>query len=161
MTEISEMQSSQNSKKMLPVLVVGGLLALGYVLFSLINNSQLQIYWERIKQTNFSSPLNKPKIKQNETVKDNQDGTVATSYQLEADQDNQTPFELLQSSAEVEYDQYDFGVFVTSINGQTSTNDYYWAVYINGEYANEASDKIILKAGDLVEWRWEKMKAFE
>jgi hypothetical protein len=83
---------------------------------------------------------------------------AVTGYILIATEEGQTPFSLLLASEDVEYDQYDFGVFVTSINGQQSNSDYYWALYINEEYAQSASDQIELEKGDQVEWRWEEIQ---
>jgi hypothetical protein len=51
---------------------------------------------------------------------------------------------------------YDFGMFVESINGKISGADMAWIYYVNGKSGNIASDKYMLKAGDKVEWKYEK-----
>lgn len=82
------------------------------------------------------------------------------SYVLTATKDNQTALTLLQETQNVELAQYEFGSLVKSIAGLKSNDAYYWAFYVNGEYAQQAADKTLLKAGDQVEFKYEKIEAF-
>lgn len=82
------------------------------------------------------------------------------SYVLTATKDNQTALALLQETQDVELAQYDFGSLVKSIAGLESNDDYYWAFYVNNEYAQQAADKTSLKVGDQVEFKYEKIEAF-
>jgi len=81
------------------------------------------------------------------------------SYKFTAEKNEQTAFELLQKNAEVEYDEYDFGIMIQAINQLASNNDYYWALYVNGEYAQQGAKQTVLKQGDEVEFRYEKIRA--
>ncbi|KUK79609.1 MAG: Uncharacterized protein XD95_0266 [Microgenomates bacterium 39_7] len=154
MTELSESQSEGKKKKFSPALIIGGLLALGYLFFSISNSPEFVSQLTHVKQ-NFS-------LEQSFAPRENSDAVneseLITSYLFEADRAGQTPLELISEDNDVEFDKYDFGVFVTDINGQQSNNEYYWAVYINGKYAQQSSDQIELQVGDLVEWRWEKIE---
>lgn len=159
MSELSEIQPENKSKKLLPLFIVIGLVAIAFLFLSLSKESHLFSRLLISKDVLFSRPTfetNNGSAKESST-----NGTESSIFHFEATQDGQTPFSLLNEKAEIKYDQYDFGVFVTSINGKASTNEYYWALYVNGEYAQEASDKIILNAGDQVEWKFEELKAFE
>jgi len=48
------------------------------------------------------------------------------------------------------------GAFVESINGRKNSNDLYWILYVNGESAGTGASQTIVKAGDNIEWRYEK-----
>lgn len=80
----------------------------------------------------------------------------AVTYQATAEGEN--AFELLKENADVEFEQYDFGVFVSSINGVSGNNEYFWSLYVNGEQSMTGADQTILNEGDLVEWRYEKVQ---
>ncbi len=74
--------------------------------------------------------------------------TTATTFTFTATQ-NQTALELLEAHTEVTYESYgDAGVFITSIGGKEGTDDYYWALYLNDEYATKGADQLELSAGD-------------
>jgi hypothetical protein len=73
-----------------------------------------------------------------------------------------TAFDLLKEGAvELNLDltvkSYDIGVFIEAI-GQKKNGDggKYWMYYVNGELAPVAADKKELKAGDKVEFKFEK-----
>ena len=76
----------------------------------------------------------------------------------EVEEDGQNAFELLNSTAEIEYKEYDFGVFVESINGIPSDDQYFWALYVNDAQATTGADQTILQSGDRVEWRYEEIQ---
>ncbi len=77
--------------------------------------------------------------------------------ELTATKSGQTPFSLLMDNHEVEYDQYDSGVFVTAIDDVKANESYYWAVHVNDQYAQEAADQIKLQSGDQVKWVYEQV----
>jgi hypothetical protein len=56
----------------------------------------------------------------------------------------------------VEKKQYDFGVFVEKIGDYGNTKEKAWIYYVNGVSGDVAADKKVIKAGDVVEWRYEK-----
>lgn len=159
MSELSEIQPENKNKKFLPLFIVIGLAAIAFLFISLSKDSHLFSRLLISKDVLFSRPTfetNNGSLPESST--DDSDNLVL-SYK--AEKDGQTPFLLLNENAKVEYDQYEFGAFITSINGKASTSEFYWALYVNDEYAQEASDKIVLKVGDQVEWKWEEVKAFE
>lgn len=83
-----------------------------------------------------------------------------STYIYQAESAGQTPFSLLNQNETVEYTQYEMGVFINSINGLAASEDSYWALYVNGEYAQQAADQIELKAGDEVKWVYQSMDQF-
>jgi len=80
-----------------------------------------------------------------------------TSIELEAETSDQSAFELLRTKANVAYKEYDFGVYIESINGLAGDDNHYWALYVNGEYAQAGADQTILSQGDRIEFRYEKI----
>lgn len=72
-----------------------------------------------------------------------------------------TVFDALSQVAEknhivIKTKQYDFGVFIESINGKESGKDYAWLYFVNGKAGDVAADKKMVKTGDTVEWRYMK-----
>lgn len=52
--------------------------------------------------------------------------------------------------------QYDFGVFVESIDGvYNGSGDRYWQYWVNDKLGEVAADKKDVKTGDKVEWKFE------
>lgn len=80
-----------------------------------------------------------------EYYKDDSETSQAFSILEEALEENNIPFEV---------ENYDFGVFVKSINGLESTNEKAWIYFVNGESGQVAADKMDLEKGDLVEWKY-------
>lgn len=79
------------------------------------------------------------------------------AFEFGATEDDTNAFDLLKESAEVTYDEYDFGVMVTSINGMAVDDDHYWALYVNDEYAMQGADQTVLATGDTMRWVYEKI----
>ena len=73
-----------------------------------------------------------------------------------------TAFSLLKEKTEelgcsFETKTYDIGIFIESIaSKKNGDNGKYWLYYVNGEMPQVSSDKKELKAGDGVEFRFEK-----
>lgn len=65
----------------------------------------------------------------------------------------------VKNNIEIEYNNnYDFGVFIESIGGVANGDEgKYWQYYVNGTLGEVAADKKVLKEGDGVEWRFEKV----
>lgn len=59
-----------------------------------------------------------------------------------------------ENNIEIETQQYDFGVFVESIDGYENTGERAWIYFVNSESGSVAADKHELSPGDLVEWRY-------
>jgi len=61
-----------------------------------------------------------------------------------------TVFDVLNSTANITYTQYPFGVFIESINGVANNADnrgYYWQYWVNGHLAPVSADHYILSDG--------------
>ncbi len=72
-----------------------------------------------------------------------------------------TAFEALEKVAEkqnfkIEVQEYDFGILVQSINGLKNTPEKAWFYYVNNQMADKSADKLELKDGDQVFWKYEK-----
>jgi hypothetical protein len=80
-----------------------------------------------------------------------------TIISLEALTDGQTAFELLGSQATVAFKQYDFGVFIESINGLAGDEKHFWALYIDDEQSQVGADQLVLQKGDRIEFRYEEI----
>ncbi|MFZ5376199.1 MAG: DUF4430 domain-containing protein [Patescibacteria group bacterium] len=81
------------------------------------------------------------------------------TYTMTATKDGQTAYELLSSSTKVESKKYDFGVFIESINGLKGDDKNFWAFKVNGEMAQQAVDKTVLKTGDVVSFEYTPIEA--
>ena len=87
------------------------------------------------------------------------------SYKAVLATGKETVFDMLKSLSgeknfglEYKYKYPQFGVFIESIAGiKNGTNGKYWQYYINDKLGEVAADKKQLKAGDKVEWRFEKV----
>lgn len=55
---------------------------------------------------------------------------------------------------EVKTKQYDFGVFVESINGLESGNEKAWIYFVNGKSGTIAADKQEVIDSDIIEWKY-------
>lgn len=75
-------------------------------------------------------------------------------------QDDKNAFELLLENANenVQYKQYDYGVFIESIRGVKPESNQFWKLYINGQESPVGADKLQTKAGDIIEWKLEEIK---
>ena len=60
-------------------------------------------------------------------------------------QNGSTVFDVLNSSASVEYKDYgSLGKLISSIDGNKQNETYYWTYYVDGKFAEVASDKYVL-----------------
>ena len=79
--------------------------------------------------------------------------------QVTLEEGTYTAFSALVAAVEtMEYElqtqQYDFGVFVQSINGYESTAEQAWVYSVNGESGMVAADQMQLNPGDTVTWKY-------
>lgn len=129
-----------------------GLIALGLIA-SLLVISQIGV---------FTGNSNKDSLPIDQAMTEKTDGEAmeaspepVVAFEFGAIEDDTIAFDLLRESAEVVYDEYDFGVMVTSINGMAVDDDHYWALYVNGEYASAGADQTVLATGDTMRWVYE------
>ena len=71
-------------------------------------------------------------------------------------QDGRTVLDLLLASHQVETQESDLGVLVTTIDGTGGDPDTFWLYYVDGEQAPMAADKYVTKNGQAIEWRYER-----
>ena len=69
-----------------------------------------------------------------------------------------TVLELLKTGHKVTEETAEYGNYITSIDGIASTNQYYWAFYINGAPALARAEATTTKESDTIEWKYEKIK---
>lgn len=86
------------------------------------------------------------------------DNTAPIDYS-EDFREGATAFSILSDAGQsklikLETKQYDFGVFVESINGFKSASKKSWIYFVNGKSGNIAADKYVLMPGDKVEWKY-------
>lgn len=141
-------------KNVKTLLIVIGSLFVAFVIgwFSLFNIIQPPNAPEETKQEDTI-------LFQTELKIDYGNGNV-TSYQVNIP-NPYSAFDSLKTVAEdnditMETQQYDFGIFVKSIDGHESTAEMSWIYFVNGESGQVAADQHILNAGDVVEWRYIK-----
>ncbi len=67
---------------------------------------------------------------------------------------NSTVFDAVNQTYSVEYTEYDFGYFVTSIDGLAQNETYSWLYYVNNESATTAVNNYVLDSGDNVTFRY-------
>lgn len=65
---------------------------------------------------------------------------------------------LLENNVSMEYDEYSFGVLITSIEELTPQKNEYIALYVNNEYSNAGISDIILEEGTKINFRIEKLE---
>jgi hypothetical protein len=85
-------------------------------------------------------------------------GTSTYNYEFEGDTSafEATKAVLDRENIPYETKQYDFGVFVQSINEYESSENNAWIYFVNGESANVGVDAYILSNGDSIEWQYIK-----
>lgn len=71
--------------------------------------------------------------------------------------DGKNAFELLKARTSLQSKQYDFGVFVESINGVKPDDKHFWKLYINGQASQVGADQLVTKRGDILEWVLEEI----
>ncbi|OGE98557.1 MAG: hypothetical protein A3J05_04250 [Candidatus Doudnabacteria bacterium RIFCSPLOWO2_02_FULL_48_13] len=84
---------------------------------------------------------------------------IQTDYVRYVGKDGQNALILLKDTLNnnIVVKEYDFGVFVESIGGNKPDANHFWKLYYNGKEAQVASDKLVTKKGDVLEWVVEKI----
>jgi hypothetical protein len=118
--------------------------------FGIVGNTKIQ-------ETSVSSPTQAATQKLELSIVFD-DGRVV-DYSKEESNNQETAFSILKEAADanslnLDTQQYDFGVFVKSINGKVSSADKSWIYFVNGKSGQVAADKYELKPADKVEWRY-------
>jgi len=80
------------------------------------------------------------------------------NFTLFAQKDGQTAFDLAKASLQLNYKKYDFGVFITGINGIEADKKHFWAFYVNNKIAQKGVSQTTLKKGDKIEFKYEAIK---
>ncbi len=140
-------------KKLLVVIPIVGLLAVGISYFVFVNKQAD----ETIKES-FSQEVVEEKKEETVSLTLDFGDEDTTSYTIPFTQ-NSTAFGVLKETSEkenipLETQQYDFGVFVESINGFEGSAEMAWIYFVNGESGQVAADQYELSPGDVVEWKY-------
>lgn len=77
------------------------------------------------------------------------------TYSFTADSNEVNAFDLLSSQVEVNYQEYDFGIFVDGLDGLMADKEHFWAFYVNGEFATKGVKQTTLQKGDLMEFKYQ------
>ena len=119
----------------------------------------------------FSNTFGQPKIEENNIIQEavKKEAVLVIDYgegspnsfdvQFE---EGATAFDLLKNKAEesnivLETKSYDIGVMIEKINDKKNGQDEkYWLYYVNGETPMVSADKLEIKAGDKIEFKFEK-----
>ena len=101
-----------------------------------------------------------PQMENNATLKIDYGEENISSYSYDFSGDK-TAYDSLKETLDknqipMEITNYDFGIFVKSINGNESTAEMAWIYFINGVSGNVAADQTKIKSGDIIEWRYIK-----
>lgn len=113
------------------------------------NSAQIE---EQIDEQNLETTI---EVEQAVTVEDN---AQATTIVVVADQEGKTVFELLNEQYDIEYTEYDFGVFIESIEGVAGDQGHFWSLYVNDELSPTGADQTTVSPDDMVEFRYEEIK---
>lgn len=62
-------------------------------------------------------------------------------------------FSLTNERATIEYEEYSFGNFITSINGVTAPSGSFWQLSLNGSGAAVGASDLQLEVGDIITWQ--------
>jgi len=127
-------------KQKLPVLLAIVIGLIGVAIFFSKNTSMQQLPAQVMEAT--ASPSASPAV---------------VSLSFTAIVDGQTAFDLLKESAQIEYQEFDFGVMVSEINGVATDDKHYWGLYVNDEYATAGASETVLKSGDTMKWIYEEI----
>lgn len=134
----------------------------GVVLLGFLSISQ---YIPKYYSTNNDSAIDEnltqieeTKIQDTLTDEQPEDNQIVESVSYEVQLDDSNAFELLKENAEIEYKEYDFGVFVESINGTAGDDKHFWALYVNDEQSMTGADQTTVNTGDVLEWKYEEIK---
>jgi len=86
-------------------------------------------------------------------------GKQKAVYELTATRSGEMALDLLQSQAEVATKDYGAaGKFITSVNNLEGNNEYYWAFYLNGKYAEKGAGQTTLNKGDIIKFVYEAVQ---
>ncbi|MBN1331707.1 DUF4430 domain-containing protein [Candidatus Dojkabacteria bacterium] len=136
----------QNARKLAPLaaalVIIAALIGLGYYLISNSDSDTNDVQEEQQEQQSdianvFTVPV---------------EITDTATYQASV-QEGQSAFDALNnltanSDFTFEYDEYDFGVMISSIGGVTPASNQFWKFQINGEDAPVGVSDYELKEGD-------------
>jgi hypothetical protein len=68
-------------------------------------------------------------------------------------EDGRNALELLRANHQVTVKSYDFGDFVTSINGITPASNQFWSMYINDQMSQVGASEYETKSSDIIRWQ--------
>lgn len=82
---------------------------------------------------------------------DKPNSTVSDQINIDV---NSTAFDAVNQTYPIKYTEYDFGYFVTSIDGLAQNDTYSWLYSVNNESVTKAVNNYVLDNGDNVTFRY-------
>lgn len=83
-------------------------------------------------------------------------GKKQANYEFTASESGVIALDLLDAETEIVTEDFgNAGKYVTSINGLAGNKDYYWAFYVNNEYAEQGAGQTQLRKGDTIKFVYE------
>lgn len=134
------------------------LLIIGLLIASLL----IFLIWSSPKNesvaTSSPTPLSQ-QVNESEVIITEIDFGGSSPVEITLEESEHTAFSALQKAAEImNYDlvteQFDFGIFVKSVNGYESDTQKAWLYFVNGQSGDIAADQKQLQPGDTVSWRY-------
>lgn len=87
-------------------------------------------------------------------------GKKQANYEFTASESGVIALDLLDAETEIVTEDFgNAGKYVTSINGLAGNKDYYWAFYVNNEYAEQGAGQTKLDKGDTIKFVYEAVTA--
>jgi len=66
----------------------------------------------------------------------------------------------MQANSELETQEFDFGVMISGIGGVSAGENEYWALYVNGAYAEKGIADYSIEENMEIAWKLESFEAF-
>ena len=129
------------------LLLITATLAIGYFTFNRYKSPKIQESEVLLVEEEVLEPITLTvDFGDGETITESIEG-VSTAYELLEEVAKRKDFE-------IEVENYDFGVLVTSINGYEGALERAWIYFVNGETGEVAADQAEVSPGDTVEWKF-------
>ncbi len=152
----------RNSAKILSIVIgiIGGLVVIVLILASLFPDLNLPTLQSLLSNENYelSSPEQIENAAELTQESSKPIADEAKIISLTASEDNTKAWDLLINNHQIIYQEYDFGIFLEGIDGLKGNQQYFWAIYVNGEKSEVGIADIVLNQGDIIEFKYEAIE---
>lgn len=109
-------------------------------------------------QTQFKQDFFSAETVQIELLAYNSENELILNQTVQA-QIGKNAFQILQENTPIEYQDFSFGKFITSIHGlKADSSKEYWAFYVNGNYSNVGLQDYRIEKSAKLEFKLEKIQ---